>query len=119
MIDIDTIPDEPPSALKYRRKVGVISSSVALWQDREIVRSLADRDFRARYKQAVLGFAWAIINPLILVLVFTFTLGRFTDVHTARGALLDLGIHRPGGLDVLRRGGDVGRPPAWSTTSRS
>jgi ABC-type polysaccharide/polyol phosphate export permease len=82
MIDIDTIPEEPPSALKYRRKVGVISSSRALWRDREIVRSLTDRDFRARYKQAVLGFAWAIINPLILVLVFTFTLGKITNVHT-------------------------------------
>lgn len=82
MIDIDTIPETPPSAIRFRRKVGLLSSARALWQNREIVRSLTDRDFRARYKQAVLGFAWAVINPLILVLVFTFTLGRLTDVST-------------------------------------
>jgi len=83
MIDIETIPDNPPSTIRFRRKVGVISSAVALWRNREIVRSLTDRDFRARYKQAVLGFAWAVINPLILVLVFTFTLGKITNVNTA------------------------------------
>jgi ABC-type polysaccharide/polyol phosphate export permease len=82
MIPIDTIPETPPPGLRFRRKTGLITSATALWRDREIVRSLTDRDFRARYKQAVLGFAWAIINPLILVLVFTFTIRRFADVST-------------------------------------
>jgi ABC-type polysaccharide/polyol phosphate export permease len=80
--DILTIPDDPPPGLRHRRKVGFFRSAVGLWRDREIVRSLADRDFRARYKQALLGFAWAVINPLVLVLVFTFTIRRFATVDT-------------------------------------
>lgn len=82
MRDVLTIPESPPAELRYRRKVGFFKSTAALWRDREIVRSLADRDFRARYKQALLGFAWAVINPLVLVLVFTFTIRRFADVDT-------------------------------------
>jgi ABC-2 type transport system permease protein/lipopolysaccharide transport system permease protein len=82
MRDISTIPDTPPPELRYKHKAGVFKSAISLWRDREIVRSLADRDFRARYKQAFLGFAWAVINPLILVAVFTFTIRRFADVHT-------------------------------------
>jgi ABC-type polysaccharide/polyol phosphate export permease len=79
---LDAIPEQPPAELRFRRKVGVVTSAKALWKDKEIVFSLADRDFRARYKQAVLGVAWAILNPLILVLVFTFTIRKFAHVNT-------------------------------------
>jgi ABC-2 type transport system permease protein/lipopolysaccharide transport system permease protein len=79
---VDTIPEEPPAELRFRRKVGVFKSARALWRDKEIVFSLADRDFRARYKQALLGVAWAILNPLTLVLVFTFTIRKFAHVDT-------------------------------------
>lgn len=82
MRDILTIPDTPPSSLRYKHRTGFFKSLLALWRNREIVRSLADRDFRARYKQAILGFGWAIINPLVLVLVFTFTIRRFAHVYT-------------------------------------
>jgi ABC-type polysaccharide/polyol phosphate export permease len=82
MQDVVTIPDNPPPELRYKHRVGFFASAAELWRNREIVRSLADRDFRARYKQAMLGFGWAIINPLILVLVFTFTIRRFANVHT-------------------------------------
>jgi ABC-type polysaccharide/polyol phosphate export permease len=82
MRDVLTIPEAPPPGLRYRHRVGFFASTIDLWRNREIVRSLADRDFRARYKQALLGFGWAVINPLILVLVFTFTIRRFADVHT-------------------------------------
>jgi ABC-type polysaccharide/polyol phosphate export permease len=82
MQDVATIPDNPPPELRYKHRVGFFASAADLWRNREIVRSLADRDFRARYKQAMLGFGWAIINPLVLVLVFTFTIRRFAHVYT-------------------------------------
>jgi len=53
-----------------------------LWRARELVLSLAERDLRARYKQAVLGFAWAVITPLLLTVVFTFVFGRIARVDT-------------------------------------
>ena len=82
MRDILTIPDSPPSSLRYKHRTGFLKSLITLWRNREIVRSLAHRDFRARYKQALLGFGWAVINPLVLVLVFTFTIRRFAHVYT-------------------------------------
>jgi ABC-type polysaccharide/polyol phosphate export permease len=82
MRDPETIATTPPVELRFRRRVGIGHSAVELWHHREIVISLADRDFRARYKQAVLGVGWAILQPMILMLIFTFTIRRFTHVQT-------------------------------------
>jgi len=61
----------PPDELLYKRHVGFISSVRELWQARELVRTLTERELLARYKQAALGLAWAVITPLILMLVFS------------------------------------------------
>jgi ABC-2 type transport system permease protein/lipopolysaccharide transport system permease protein len=79
---IETIPDEPPPELRYRRRVRLGAALRDLWRSRDLVRTLAERDIRARYKQAVLGFAWAILNPLILVVAFTILFDRVTDLDT-------------------------------------
>ncbi len=71
MIDVGVIPAVPPANLRFRRRIGLLASTVSVWQAREVVLSLAERDLRARYKQAVLGFAWSLAQPLSLVLVFT------------------------------------------------
>jgi lipopolysaccharide transport system permease protein len=42
-----------------------------LWASRELLLFLAWRDMKARYAQTVIGLAWAIIQPLISMLVFT------------------------------------------------
>jgi len=64
------IPDSPPDDLRFRRKVRIGESIRELWRARELIRTLTERDLRARYKQAVLGFAWAILPPIGLLLVF-------------------------------------------------
>jgi len=43
-----------------------------LWRFRELAYYLAWRDVKVRYKQTVLGAAWAIIQPVMLMLIFTF-----------------------------------------------
>ena len=43
-----------------------------LWRFRELAYFLAWRDVKVRYKQTLLGAAWAIIQPLMLMMVFTF-----------------------------------------------
>ena len=45
-----------------------------------LVLSFAKRDVRARYKQTVLGVAWAIVQPLALMVVFTLVFARFAGV---------------------------------------
>jgi lipopolysaccharide transport system permease protein len=51
-----------------------------LWQYRELGGFLALRDLKVRYKQAVFGAAWAVIQPLAGVLVFTVIFQRLAKV---------------------------------------
>src|SRR6202030_605318 len=42
-----------------------------LWHFRELLWFLALRDIKVRYKQTALGVAWAVLQPLLTMLVFT------------------------------------------------
>jgi lipopolysaccharide transport system permease protein len=46
------------------------------WAHRELLLFLTWRDLKVRYKQTVLGAAWAIVQPLLPMVIFTVTLGR-------------------------------------------
>lgn len=52
----------------------------ALWKSRELLYFLAWRDLKVRYKQAVFGVAWVIMQPLIMTIIFTIFLGRLVQV---------------------------------------
>jgi lipopolysaccharide transport system permease protein len=47
-----------------------------LWRYRELFRVLAWRDLAVRYKQTVIGVLWALIRPLLTMLVFTIIFGH-------------------------------------------
>lgn len=47
-----------------------------LWRYRELLFFLTWRDVKVRYTQAVLGIAWAVLQPLVLMIVFSVFLGR-------------------------------------------
>jgi lipopolysaccharide transport system permease protein len=51
-----------------------------LWRYRELFRVLAWRDLAVRYKQTVIGAAWAVIRPFITMLVFTIIFGRIAKL---------------------------------------
>jgi lipopolysaccharide transport system permease protein len=51
-----------------------------LWQYRELLFFLTWRDIKVRYKQTALGAAWAIIQPLFTMLLFTLFFGRLAKV---------------------------------------
>src|ERR1017187_1273107 len=51
-----------------------------LWQYRELLFFLTWRDIKVRYKQTALGAAWAIIQPLFTMLVFSLFFGRLAKV---------------------------------------
>jgi len=51
-----------------------------LWQHRELLFFLTWRDVKVRYKQTVLGVAWAILQPLAIALALTAFLGRVIHV---------------------------------------
>jgi len=50
----------------------IFSRIKELWKFRELALQLTQRDLMTRYKGSYLGFAWAIINPLIMLLVYSF-----------------------------------------------
>lgn len=47
-----------------------------LWAYRELLYFLTLRDIKVRYKQTILGAAWAILQPLLMMVVFTILFGR-------------------------------------------
>jgi homopolymeric O-antigen transport system permease protein len=47
------------------------ASLVELWQYRELLYNLTLRDLKVRYKNSVLGIAWSLLNPILMMLVFT------------------------------------------------
>src|SRR6516164_68749 len=51
-----------------------------LWRYRELFRVLAWRDLSVRYKQTVIGVLWALIRPVLTVLVFTIIFGRIAQL---------------------------------------
>ena len=51
-----------------------------LWRYRELFQVLAWRDLSVRYKQTVIGVLWALIRPLLTMVVFTIVFGRIAQL---------------------------------------
>src|SRR5262249_54665848 len=51
-----------------------------LWHFRELAGALTWRDVAVRYKQTSIGVAWAILQPFLTMVVFTFVFGRFASL---------------------------------------
>jgi lipopolysaccharide transport system permease protein len=51
-----------------------------IWVYRELFLILAWRDVAVRYKQTAIGVAWAVIRPLLTMLIFTFVFGRLAKL---------------------------------------
>ena len=74
--------DGPPPELAFKRKVRIRVELREVWRSRGLIRTLAERDLRVRYKQAVLGFLWAILMPFVLMVVFSVFFQRIAHVDT-------------------------------------
>ncbi|RXK56513.1 ABC transporter permease [Oleiharenicola lentus] len=51
-----------------------------LWRYRELLGFLAWRDIKVRYKQAALGIAWAVIQPVVQTVLLTFVFGKLAKM---------------------------------------
>ena len=54
-----------------------------LWAYRELLFFLTWRDVKVRYKQTALGAAWAILQPLFMMIIFTIFFGRLAGIESA------------------------------------
>ena len=74
--DVSAIPAEPPRESYYHHKASALSSIKRLWAHREIIFTLAERDFRAQYKQATLGVMWALLTPVLTLIIMVIVFSR-------------------------------------------
>lgn len=74
--DVATIPDEPSDDILYHHRIRLADAVRTLWDHREIVYTLAERDFRAQYKQATLGVLWAVLSPVATLVIFVVVFSR-------------------------------------------
>lgn len=51
-----------------------------IWKFRELLYFLAWRDIKVKYKQTAIGIVWAIIQPLLAMLIFSVLFGRFAGM---------------------------------------
>jgi lipopolysaccharide transport system permease protein len=54
------------------------------WEHRDLLGVFVWRDIKVRYKQTVLGAAWAVLQPFLTMVVFTFVFGRLAKVPSGR-----------------------------------
>lgn len=56
-----------------------------LWEHRDLLYLLARRGVAARYKQSTIGIAWAVLQPLLLALVFSVFFGHLAKIPSEQG----------------------------------
>jgi lipopolysaccharide transport system permease protein len=61
-------------------------SPAELWRYRDVGRQIAARDVKVRYRQSVLGVAWAVLQPVGTMLVFTIFFGHLAHVPSEGGS---------------------------------
>jgi lipopolysaccharide transport system permease protein len=69
------------SVLHIKPSTGWVSINLhELWEYRELLYFLIWRDIKVRYKQTMLGVSWAIIQPFLTMVVFSFFFGRLAKI---------------------------------------
>ncbi len=74
-----SLPEQPLVIIEPNKAWGALDLR-DLWAYRELLYFLTWRDVKVRYKQTELGIAWAIIQPVFTMLVFTLFFGRLAGV---------------------------------------
>ncbi|MFL5798040.1 MAG: ABC transporter permease [Actinomycetota bacterium] len=72
---------------KQRYPIGMGRALADLWGARELVLGLVERDLRVRYKQAILGVFWAVLNPLLTMVLFSFVFGHLAKFSKGTGGV--------------------------------
>jgi lipopolysaccharide transport system permease protein len=71
-----------PEAIESSSQGGLLASIRELWSFRELLWTLTAREIKVRYAQSFLGVAWAIAQPLALMVAFSVFFGRFAGISS-------------------------------------
>ena len=80
------------------RAENVLAACKELAEHSQLLLSLAWRDIRVRYKQSLLGVAWAVLLPLSMMLIFTFVFTRAVRVAQGLDTTLPYALYAYTGL---------------------
>src|ERR1051325_6511701 len=75
------VPDKPTVIIEAS-KAWVPVNLPSLWAYRELLYFLVWRDIKVRYKQTLLGALWAIVQPLVTMVIFTYFFGKLARIPT-------------------------------------
>jgi lipopolysaccharide transport system permease protein len=75
------LPDEHLTVIQARPGWQIVDFA-EMWRYRELLGFLVWRDVKVRYKQTVLGAAWAILQPFAQMVVLSIFFGRMVGLHT-------------------------------------
>ena len=78
-------PAPPSFTIRADERRSSLSALVEVVHYRDVMRSFASRSIRLKYKQASLGFLWAILQPLAFVGIFTLFFGRIAHLSAGGG----------------------------------
>jgi lipopolysaccharide transport system permease protein len=76
------LPAEPLVVIQPSKRWSLLSLK-DIWAYRELLFFLTWRDVKVRYKQTALGAAWAILQPLFMMIIFTIFFGRLAGVASS------------------------------------
>lgn len=83
---LTSLPDEPIVVIEPRGSLKALDLQ-EFWAYRELLYFLTWRDVKVRYKQTLLGVAWAVIQPLFTMVIFTFFFGRLAGLDQRTGGV--------------------------------
>ena len=73
--------EAPVSSIVIQPRKGLFHLDLgSVWTYRELLYFLAWRDIKVRYKQTVIGALWAILQPLLTMVIFTVIFGNFAKI---------------------------------------
>lgn len=80
-VTVNKLPDVPLPHLRIEPSKGWVSLKLdELWEYRELLFFLTWRDISVRYKQTVLGAAWAVLQPFMTMIVFSLFFGGLAQI---------------------------------------
>lgn len=82
-------PSQPPAALRAQSRLAYETGPVAMfrlaWNSRALIGSLTRRDIEQRYRGSAIGILWSLVNPLLMLCIYTFV---FSSIFKMRWAAL-------------------------------
>src|SRR6266496_546081 len=68
-----------------------ITMACNLWRHRDLIRQFTRREIEGRYRGSFLGLFWSFVNPLVLLLIYTFIFGVVFQARWGQSANQSLG----------------------------